>query len=206
MRPPFLLLFSAAAIVLAVEVPARADDSAPTDPPPPAVTQWYGWQTMLTDGLSVGLLSAGAVSDNTGAQWPLGIAGLTGFTFAAPAVHAAHGRWGLAAADLGLRVAALTLGAFVGGEVGSATVPPSPCDRLPGASGCITPFLYGMDQTVSGALVGAALGGLVASAIDATVLSREKVLPKEGTGTGFSWSPSLAPMKDGIAAGVTGRF
>lgn len=73
-----------------------------TAPPPPAddetpiVTtkkQWYGWQTLVVDGIS--LLTA-----------PAYCLGCIGYVVGAPIVHAAHGRWGAAGGSLGLRVAA----------------------------------------------------------------------------------------------------
>jgi hypothetical protein len=229
MKSPFLLTLSALTLLVAAQQSAWADDSAPvvtTEAPTlglampsprytdasaaPVVTRWYGWETMMVDGLSAGLLSAAILTDNNGAQAPFAVAGLTGFTLGAPIVHASRGRWGLAFADLGLRVGAIALGALVGGEVGRAAAPsPLPCDggSLGAAIGCATASgVNTMGYELDAALVGAAIGALAASTIDATVLSREKVRAKDQPAPSFSWSPSFSALKNGAAGGITGTF
>src|SRR5512140_1816341 len=50
-------------------------------------TRWYGWQVMLADAASVGLIYAGAQGDN-GTLVALGVAGVLTLP---PLIHLAHG-------------------------------------------------------------------------------------------------------------------
>jgi hypothetical protein len=62
--------------------------------------RWYGWQTLLVDGASIGLLVLGVAADDRGA----GRLGALGYFFGAPIVHWSHGHVGKGFASLGLRV------------------------------------------------------------------------------------------------------
>jgi hypothetical protein len=67
---------------------AAAADERPLDLRSPAPrSRWYGWQTLLVDGLSLGLTVAG-FGTGSGAVALLGISGLL---IAAPIVHFGHG-------------------------------------------------------------------------------------------------------------------
>jgi hypothetical protein len=207
MRPRFLLLFVFASAVpfFAAERSAHADPIVSAASPSPG-TEWYGWETLMTDGASGALVAAGLGTDDGAAQAPLVIAGLAGYGLGAPIVHAARGRWGLALADFGLRAGAVALGGLVGLGVGGATEgSPPPCNPR-AAFGCLGDAFYGMDRLASATLVGASLGALAAATIDATVLSREKLRRKDEPAPSFSWSPTFSPLKDGAAGGIAGTF
>jgi hypothetical protein len=103
---------SIAAVLLLLPAGARADETntwgqpaplapdegepTPAAPPPPVerrtTTTWYGWQTLLVDGLSIALVSVRPEL------------GLAGYAVGAPIVHAANDRWGIAAASVSCRL------------------------------------------------------------------------------------------------------
>jgi hypothetical protein len=85
------------------------------------------------------------------------IGSLSGYALGAPTIHAAHGHWRLAAADLGLRV-------------------------------------------------GATIGAIAASLLDATLLARESRPAESAPSPGFVWTPSAGMTRGGATAGVTGVF
>jgi hypothetical protein len=164
---------------------------------------------MATDGASAAFLALSAVSDSGGAQTGFAVVGLTGFGLGAPIVHATRGRWGIALADLGLRVGAVALGGLAGGGIGAATEPRvPPCAGAGfGAIGCaVGGAVYDVSYVESAVFVGAAIGAVAASALDAAVLSRQTVRRKDEPASTFSWSPSLTPLRDGAAGGIIGTF
>jgi hypothetical protein len=130
------------------------------------------------------------------------LTGLGGVALGAPIVHAAHGQWAIAFADLGMRVGAATLGGFVGAEVGTAAA----------GNGCKSQLLGCLGDTVDGLAIGAAVGAFAASVVDAAVLAREPSLANETPATpvapaaNFSWSPSVSMVKSGATAGLAGTF
>ena len=78
---------------------AQAQDAKP--PQDLRETRWYGWQVMLSDAASVGLIYAGAKGDN-GTLAALGIAGVLTLP---PLIHLAHGAGGDALASFAVRAA-----------------------------------------------------------------------------------------------------
>ena len=189
------------AIVLAAGSRARADEVGPTPTSPPAAspaappafageqrrldreeeTTWYGWQTLAADGTS--LLVLPTVAGVTQSA-ELGVVALAGYFLAPPFIHGAHGRWGIFAASLGLRVGM----PFVGGLLGSAA------DADCSGELCIP----------VGAAFGVVLGALGAVALDASLLSYEKVetdargaTARRSNPSHLAWSPTLAPRKEG---------
>jgi hypothetical protein len=116
-------------------------------PPPPRddasraghvdmATRWYGWQTLLSDGLAVVA---------TPLLPPLGI-GL--YFLGAPTVHLAHvNGWGILG-SLGVRIVAPTIGYFIGAAA---------------AEGC-TGLLCEVEGGAWGALVGAGIAAVVDAA------------------------------------------
>jgi len=150
---------------------ATATGAPPPGTPPPVVfasapvyeRQWYGWQTLISDGVTLVLWVAGGAA-NSGAL--TGIGTVT-YLLGPPVLHAVHGRIAIGAASFGIRVGAplilgLTgfgVGCAVGGSHGSGN------SALLGlASGCATGFVVGF-------LLG--YGGAVA--LDAVVFSYERV-------------------------------
>jgi len=180
---------------------ARADEPAPTTMSPPALsptapradatsrrtdheeeeeTSWYGWQTLIADGTSLIALPIAAGVTQSGA---LGGVALGGYLLAPPFIHGAHGRWGIFAASLGLRVGMPVVFGLLGAAV----------DDCKGEL-CIP----------VGAAFGVVLGALGAVALDASLLSFEKVeedgaryRARRGQPSHVAWSPSIAPRKEG---------
>lgn len=141
----------------------ESDASGSPSRAPTTETSWYGWQTLLVDTTSVLLLatSTGHSGLGSGGQ-ALGFAALV---FGAPIVHAAHGRWAVAAGSLfGLRVA-LPIGL---GALGALHYDRPNCDYC----------------EVSGFFVGAALGGVVAVIADAAIATEERPLERRAAGVG----------------------
>jgi hypothetical protein len=186
---------------------ARADDG-PSAPPPtlstaapstrgepaedsvvrPRESRWYGWQTLLVD---VPAIVAFAVPSPRGPA-ALTYAGLGLYALGAPAVHLGHGRGGIAAADLGLRVGAPLVLGFVGMAIEFATTTPQPC-----GSGPCSSF-----RGVEGFALGFAGGSVAAVIVDASVLAYEKADPEVHAAMRASRPPvRIAPI---VAAGPRG--
>jgi hypothetical protein len=105
------------ALALSYGESARADDSRPTTglgadatpdwldaPARDAKREWYGWQTLVGDGVALVAFGVAAVApDESGLATTFAFTGLGSYTLAAPISHAAHGRWGAAFGSLGLR-------------------------------------------------------------------------------------------------------
>jgi len=74
---------------------------APTDSAAPAARGWYGWQILMIDAASIGLLASGlsGKGDSTAA-----IAGAVGFALGPALIHALHKNSSALARDLVLRV------------------------------------------------------------------------------------------------------
>jgi hypothetical protein len=205
---PLALTLPLLAALLANTRPAQAEDA-----PPASVTEWYGWQTLTIDALSIGLMGTSLASHLTPVQVPFGFVGLGGYTLGAPTVHAAHKRWVLAAVDLGVRAASLLGGGAIGLAIGAATEPSCVPAKPGGSLG--TDLGAGIDcgttqagYQVSAMLVGAGIGVVAAALLDGTVLARQTLKAHADTPPppAFSWAPSLAPLPSGGAAGVTGTF
>jgi hypothetical protein len=88
---------------------------------------WYGYQLIISDLVSAGLLVAGAPlisnncnifgasSDGCGQGLGMGFAGTFGLVFVPAIIHGAHGQGGAAAASVALRIALPILGAVIAG-------------------------------------------------------------------------------------------
>ncbi len=158
-------------------------------PPPPRIHRWYGYQTLLGDGVVVVL---GSVS--VGSQQPT-LAGVSvvGYFLAGPVIHWVHGRVGAGFADLGLRVAFPLGGTLLGAIVGL------------GAAGRNHPT----DGAAIGSGVGAAVGAVGASIFDAAVLAEETVDAEPGEARAepaFSVIPRIFTGKGSAALGLSGTF
>jgi hypothetical protein len=71
---------------------------------------WYGWQTLLADGLSIATMYAGGAGESGGAV----VAGFLGLVFLAPIVHFTHDNGSAGTISLGVRGAS-ALAFIVGG-------------------------------------------------------------------------------------------
>ncbi len=143
-------------------------------------TTWYGWQTLIADGTSI--IALPIVAGTTQSEALLVVA-VGGYFLAPPFIHGAHGRWGIFAASLGLR-----LGMPTGlGLLGAAL------DDCNSSSFCIP----------VGAAIGFVSGVLGAVAIDASALSYETDETSErrraqtSKKNNVAWSPTVAPRKEG---------
>jgi hypothetical protein len=153
--------------------PRTSVSEAPRSAPDPVAVpiqvetrrNWYGWQTLSTDGAAFSLLVLGGSlisNDNTDSGVVVTdsfvILSAASYALGGPIVHAAHQNWGTAAASLGLRVGLPLTGILIG----------SAADRC-GANN---------DSDVCGAVgpgIGALLGIGAAIAIDATTLAYDQV-------------------------------
>jgi hypothetical protein len=153
---------------------------------------WYGWQTLSTDAAALALgLGLGQVNPKVGGYTVLG-----GYLLGGPTVHILHGQYGRAGISLGLRaVLPLTLG--LGGlALGSAQ-----CDKQSDSSSEI-PGMCSVLLGSLGAITGGVAGIIGASALDMGFVARKQEPIKEGV----SWSPVLAPQRDGVVLGAVGRW
>jgi len=88
----------------------------PWAPPPPPADRWYGWQTLLVDGVTGTAALIGLVNRNEVLPW----VALPALALGAPIVHAAHLRLGATIVSLLMHfVTATVLFGF-----GAATPPP----------------------------------------------------------------------------------
>jgi hypothetical protein len=110
------------AALLFVASPALAADAPPLPPPPPAAyyyppppyyyapapppkpkREWYGWQTLATDGAALMMVYAGSQSRRGGDSSTYYYAALGTYTLGGPIVHFAHGNPGRGVGSLALR-------------------------------------------------------------------------------------------------------
>lgn len=151
---------------------------------------WYGYETLLVDVATVGL---GVAVGRDGATAGVVATGIT-YALAAPLVHVAHGNYGTALASFATRVGS----PFVGGMTGYALTIGS-CAGKSGEDSayCQTPF--------AATAIGAMIGFVVPSVLDAALYARDRPDPKPWNGT-----PSLAPQASitpsGGTVGLGGAF
>ncbi len=165
--PSKFRFFAALAAVCVFLSPAPALALAPVPLPPQpdptadereAPTRWYGWQTLITDGVALGSLAGFMATfrlcwdgscDNTDAGIFL-MTSMLSYGAGGPLIHGAHGRWNIAAASFGTRMAP-----FAGAAVLSGT---------------------NEDRAARTLFFG---GVLAAMAVDSAVLAREPVRERE---------------------------
>lgn len=122
---------------------------------------WYGWQTLIGTVIFDALTVVGAASETA----PLLGVGLTGRTLMAPTVHWIHGHGlrglGSLGLQVGLPVASVFTGAFVGFLAEAATASPDQ-------------DVFGIGILI-GVVAGGMLGSISATVVDTALLSTEKV-------------------------------
>ncbi|HET7542311.1 MAG TPA: hypothetical protein VFK05_20725 [Polyangiaceae bacterium] len=191
---PAAVLFTLAPRVCAA---SAASEETPDAPPTssadraPEVRRWYGWQTFTTDGVA-GALFLGAIA----ADYNSTLFGLSGVSFGlgTPAVHLAHGHWGVAIGSLGMRI----LGPFVGAAIG--------------ASGDVRYQDYagggGGDTSGKWTAIGAGIGGLVVSTIDGALLAYDRESPRPARNQLLLANslPQVVVLRHGIGLGYSGQF
>jgi hypothetical protein len=94
-----LFLALLAVSILVVASPAAAEST----PSPPTESVWYGWQTLVSDGISLELAVIGAAASSGAPRYALVGAGAAGFVLGPPVIHLAHGHWDKALGSLALR-------------------------------------------------------------------------------------------------------
>jgi hypothetical protein len=151
----------------------RLDQSAA-----PKSEEWYGWQTLTADAVSLGLLFATAPDG--------GMVGLVGYLFASPVIHGVHARPEAAAGSMGIRVVA----PLFGGAIGSAM-----CTDRDGMLPCIS-------EVAAGVLMGAS----TAIIVDAAILARKPAAVSATQRSALRIAPTLAPVRGGAAFALAGRF
>jgi hypothetical protein len=156
-----------------------AVDRVSTERTPREVTNWYGWQTLTTDGAAF-TLAVAVAAVNEGGKPVVGVTALATYLAGGPIVHAAHGNWGRAFGSLGLRLGAPIAGAFLGAAL----------EDCRGGDFC----------GFSGAAVGLVVGMGTAIVLDAAVLAREKVIEEP------TLQPVVTTGKNGTYLGLAGRF
>jgi hypothetical protein len=93
--------------------PRPPQSAFPSPPQPSAARQeWYGWQTLIVDGLSIAAIGTGVALESTA----VGFSGVGGYLLGAPIVHWAHGSVGPGFVSFGMRFAAEAL-VVVGGAM-----------------------------------------------------------------------------------------
>jgi hypothetical protein len=184
------------------------DDSLRPPPPPsvpvattsaPTQVRWYGWESLLTDALSMTLVLNGNLP--AAAR----VAGGAGLVLGVPVVHLANGDRGSAIASLAVRGGVVLLASLIAGSTQPSCATGDPV--------CET------GRTVdtignAGIAVGLLLGGLVFAVVDDTVLSRVDVpistagsaAPRASHSGFLQLAPLLTPTRGGVSLGLGAAF
>lgn len=175
--------------VAAAPMAAQPAKGAGAEPPP---MEWYGHQTLIADGVAGAGLTLAMVTAFAGATEsaaPVLLFGSLGsFALGAPIVHVANGEVGRGLASLGVRLAAPSLGAWVGLEASRNCNPKK------------EPFNF---CAFGGLVAGFATGMVSASAIDALLLAWKQT-PQDPAKASIAPDVSITP--NGATIGATGRF
>lgn len=138
--------------------------------------EWYGWQTLALDSLSLSLLVAGLRKDHEALLW----VGGASYLFGGPLIHAGHHNW-TAGASLVTRALLPLLGTLIG----------SAYDNCEPAHDCVQ----------LGELAGFAGGALAAVVLDASAFSwtpRQKPTESESALT-LTLAPTLGDSRRGLS-------
>ncbi|MEP7052274.1 MAG: hypothetical protein ABJB12_18050 [Pseudomonadota bacterium] len=127
----------------------------------PWTERWYGWQVLIADASSFGLVTLGVAGTNqsygqSNTARSLVLVGSGGYFLAAPIIHLSHHRVGAAVGSLAMRV---VLPVFAGAVGASAQTCPRPGAEDWGNCG------------LEGAVEGVIVGAILASVVDATLNS-----------------------------------
>ena len=175
---------------------AAAADHSPDGAPRSQHRHWYGWQTLIVDGMSILVVPVVAAKADSSAGTGLAVGG---YFLGGPIVHWAHGQVGKGFGSLGLRVGLPVAGAL-GGMLAARA-----------ASDCISYC------SVAFGLIGGAFGVAAALVIDPAVLAYERVDEEPSVARArqkpapalsrVALSPLAAPRKEGgFDLGVGGTF
>ena len=185
------------ALTLTASISATAHAEEAGAEAPTSTPHWYGYQTLASDGIAVGIGLAG-LSTTGNARIGLAGVGLASYGLGAPVIHLLRQNPGKAAGDLALRLLTpVATGVTAQLLVQHTTVSATTRDRV-------------------GVYAGAA-GAVIAMAIDAAVLAREDVRPQfevpraiakktEKKTEAVILEPNVDFPKGGVSAGVHGVF
>jgi hypothetical protein len=155
---------------------------------------WYGWQTLIVDGVAI--VTGLAASVSLPLYYMTGIpAGTGGLVFGGPIVHWAHGNVGKGFGALGIITATALIGGGVGVGVGCAVKVFESC----------TGEDAGLSRLI-GFMIGLPFGAAIGAAIDVSVLAygtREVAAPPGRIGTLL---PMLDVRRDRAVLGVGAAF
>lgn len=154
---------------------------------------WYGWKTLLADGLSYGVIVGAAAVDGP----PFAILGLGSYLAAPAGIHFAHNQPGRAVASVVLRIALPLTGGMLGATLAN-------CGK--------DEMFCALDATV----LGFGMGMVAANIIDASVAWDTRTPaepvppPKTSPSTNHSrinfTSAGIAPTANGAQLVLGGRF
>ena len=200
MKHPLLLAGTLALPLLLAASPALADEEIPTAATTPCVqtpanaasatnaptSEWYGWQIILADSASTGLLFAASA----GVSPAVAVVGsAVGYLGAGPIIHGVHDRPGAARGSLGLRTGVPLGGALVGGMLAAGG-----SRRDSGLA------------AVYGGLLGFGTGLVIASILDVSILARKTTEVKAAPSGKVLWRPNVALNRRSAEVGVSGAF
>lgn len=162
---------------------------------PPEVTttterKWYGWQTLMVDGITHGVstvLLVGAVSaQSEGMLSTAASLYISGYLLGGPIVHWSNGQVGKGFASLGIRAGAPIVLGLTGAALGSGDG----------------------DTAGSLAVLGVISGVATAIALDAAVLARKTVTVQRTATPKLQWTPNAAydSRRQAVTVGVGGTF
>ena len=151
------------ALAQTAEVGLADEPTVTADEPHILDGTWYGYQTLLADGVSMGLLVPGVVYNSS----TPGLLGLAGLAVGAPVIHLLHRQPARALGSLAARVGLFFLGGVIGAGIHGCPTPTPLADGRVPESDCIP-----------GAIVGALVGGVAASVLDGVVFAHEPVEPR----------------------------
>jgi hypothetical protein len=186
-----------------------ATTPAPAPAPLPAKVEapqyekvWYGYQTLIADGISFGTLVGGIASRSGGVI----TAGYLGFLFVTPIIHMVHGNVGPGFGSIGIRFLLPLMSLGVGAIAGLITGGSS--------GGGFDKFANGASGAVNGAVIGGLIGVAGCVAIDAAGFAyRKERVDSRSITRGprrpqpwFTLAPSLDVQRDRAAFGVAGQF
>lgn len=200
-------VFAESASASADDAPVVVKSASNVAPLPTKRTNWYGWQTFIAVGASTSLVITGGIVGGDAGGNTVGV-GLVGLGVSAPIVHWAHGHIGS-----GFRAIGLNVGMSLGGALlGILTIGPILREAGVGEGEPAATTMFSSNNTAAnlGADIGAGLGYLGATTIDALVYCREEVqaepsVPKKSSRTlpvSFAIVPAM--VKDHIGLRLVG--
>lgn len=214
------------------KVESKVDTKPDVNKPPPTPdkpTRWYGWQTLLVDAATTGLMIAAVADSKEPGEGALSLlaptrlledppkhtafidGSLALWTLAPAFVHAVHGRGTQSALSAPIRLLAPTLGTITGAVYGFVfAVIVALADSKNGFDsdgGAVTVLAIGVGS-------GYALGFIAPILVDSVIFGREPIDPEETAADkrarakppAVQWTPRLGMTKDGTTFGFGGTF